>query len=167
MLLVGEIRRPHGLEGEVSVEAHTDFPQRFVPGASLTWRRGERQRDLVLESVRPHSGRLLMRFRGIATAEEAAALTGGDLCVPEGEPVEAPADFYYSHAIEGWTCRDAAGRDLGTVVGLEQTAAGALLEVRTPSARAALVPFVRPIVVEVRAEDRLIILDPPEGLFDL
>jgi ribosomal 30S subunit maturation factor RimM len=52
-------------------------------------------------------------------------------------------------------------------VGLEQTAAGGLLEVRTPSGRAALVPFVRPIVVEVRAEDRLIVLDPPEGLFDL
>ncbi|MFN2385751.1 MAG: ribosome maturation factor RimM [Thermoanaerobaculia bacterium] len=167
MLLVGEIRRPHGLEGEVSVEAHTDFPQRFVPGAPLIWRRGEKQRNLVLESVRPHSGRLLMRFRGIATAEDASALTGGDLCVPDGESVEAPPDFYYSHAIEGWGCRDASGRDLGTVVGLEQTAAGALLEVRTPSSRPALVPFVRPIVVEMRPADRLIILDPPEGLFEL
>jgi 16S rRNA processing protein RimM len=167
MLLVGEIRRPHGLEGEVSVEARTDFPQRFVPGAALIWRRGEKQRDLVLESVRPHSGRLLMRFRGITTAEEASTLTGGDLCVSEEESVQPPPDFYYSHAIEGWACRDGAGRDLGIVVGLEQTAAGALLEVRTPAARTALVPFVRPIVVAIRPEDRVIVLDPPEGLFEL
>lgn len=167
MLLVGEIRRPHGLEGEVSVEAHTDFLQRFVAGACLIWKRGDKERPLILEAVRPHSGRLLMRFRGITTVEEASALTGGDLNVPETESVEAPADFYYSHAIEGWACRDSAGRQLGTVVALEQTAAGALLELRTPSGRTSLVPFVRPIVVEIRAEERLILLDPPEGLLDL
>ncbi|MBC8646731.1 MAG: ribosome maturation factor RimM [Thermoanaerobaculia bacterium] len=167
MLLVGEIRRPHGLEGEVSVEAHTDFPQRFVAGAALVWKRGEKERPLVLESVRPHSGRLLMRFHGIASAEEASALTGGGLYVPEAESVDAPPDFYYSHAIEGWTCRDTAGREVGTVVGLEKTAAGALLELRTPSGRTTLVPFVRPIVVEIRAEDRLILLDPPDGLLEL
>lgn len=167
MLIVGEIRRPHGLKGEVSVEPHTDFPDRFVPGLPLTWRRGEQERALVLESVREHSGRLLMRFFGVATVEEAGALVGGDLCVPEEQTVPAPEDFYYGHAVEGWTCRDAEGRDLGQVARLEQTAAGPMLEVRTPSGRVALVPFVRPILVRVEADARRLILDPPAGLMDL
>ena len=53
MLLVGEIRRPHGLEGEVSVEAHTDFPQRFVPGACLIWKRGDTERPLISSRCDP------------------------------------------------------------------------------------------------------------------
>ena len=32
-LLVGIVRRPHGLGGEVSVEPLTDFPERFAPGS--------------------------------------------------------------------------------------------------------------------------------------
>jgi 16S rRNA processing protein RimM len=167
MILVGEIRRPHGLDGEVSVEVRTDFPERFVPGAALVWRRGEQTRSLVLRSVRAHSGRLLMRFDGIEDVEEAATLSGGDLCVAEGEAVEPPDDFYYGHVVEGWSCRDSHGRELGTVTKLEQTPAGPMLELRTPAGRTCLVPFVRPIVVSVDREAGRIVLDPPEGLFDL
>jgi 16S rRNA processing protein RimM len=167
MLVVGEIRRPHGLKGEISVEPRTDFPDRFVPGLTLVWKRGDQERSLVVESVRAHSGRLLIRFRGIADAAEAAALAGGDLCVSDEQAVPAPEDFYYGHAVEGWTCRDAEGRELGEVTRLEQTSAGPMLEVRTPSGRVALVPFVRPILVRVEADARRLILDPPAGLMDL
>ncbi|MGH9366749.1 MAG: ribosome maturation factor RimM, partial [Thermoanaerobaculia bacterium] len=40
MLLVGTVRRAHGLSGELSVQIATDFPRRFRPGARLLWRRG-------------------------------------------------------------------------------------------------------------------------------
>ena len=42
-----------------------------------------------------------------------------------------------------------------------------MLEVRTPSGRVALVPFVRPILIRVEADARRLILDPPAGLMDL
>lgn len=167
MLLVGEIRRPHGLNGEVSVDPRTDFPDRFVPGLPLIWRRGENARSLVLETVRAHSGRLLMRFEGVGSIEDAAALAGGDLCVDEEDAVSPPEDFFYGHALEGWSCTDAQGSALGVVARLEQTAAGPLLEVRTPSGREILVPFVRPILLRVEQETRRIVLDPPPGLLDL
>jgi len=167
MLVVGEIRRPHGLEGEVSVEPQTNFPDRFVPGLSLLWRRGDAVRPLVVEAVRAHSGRLLIRFQGVGDVEEARALAGGDLCVEDHDAVPAPDDFYYAHALEGWSCADPAGTPLGDVARLEQTAAGPMLELRTLSGRPILVPFVRPILVDIRLDERRIVLDPPAGLFDL
>ncbi|HLN93593.1 MAG TPA: hypothetical protein VK389_07000, partial [Thermoanaerobaculia bacterium] len=34
-LLVGIVRKPHGVSGEVAVEPVTDFPDRFVEGLRL------------------------------------------------------------------------------------------------------------------------------------
>jgi 16S rRNA processing protein RimM len=167
MLLVGTVRRPHGLRGEVSVEVATDFPERFVPGSILYWGESPRRRLLKLLSARRHGARILMFFEGIAGVEAARALAGGELCVPVEEVVPAPADFYYSYEVEGWPCFDTAGRLLGVARHLGETAAGPLLFVETPARKEALVPFVHPIVVAVDRVGRRIVLDLPEGLLEL
>jgi 16S rRNA processing protein RimM len=167
MLLIGLVHRPHGLRGEVSVEPRTDFPERFVPGLRLLWMAGTAQRHLTVLSVRPHGRRLLVSFEGIGDVESAGGLSGGELCVPEDGAARSPEDHYYAFEIEGWRCEDRAGRRLGSAAGLEETPAGPLLSVRTEAGRTALVPFVRPIVVEVDRASRRIVLDPPEGLMEL
>jgi len=167
MLLVGTVRRPHGLRGEVSVDVATAFPERFREGARLLWRSGEASRPLVIATARPHGGRWLLRFEGVEDLPAARALAGGDILVAEEEAFPAPEGFYYSHDIEGFRCEDAGGRPLGTAAGLEQTPAGPLLSVDTPKKGSVLVPFVEGIVVRIDGERRSIVLDPPEGLFDL
>ena len=34
-VLIGKIRRPHGVEGEVVVDSFSDFPERFKPGNTI------------------------------------------------------------------------------------------------------------------------------------
>lgn len=159
--------RPHGLSGEVSVQIATAFPQRFQPGAHVLWRRNDETRPLILAGARPHGRRWLLRFEGVGDPEAARALAGGELCVPGEEAFPAPEGFYYSHEVEGWRCEDRAGRTLGAVARLEQTPAGPTLTVRTPEGGTALVPFVASIVLEIDPGRRRIVLDPPEGLFEL
>jgi 16S rRNA processing protein RimM len=161
------VARPHGLAGEVSVQVATAFPERFRQGTRVFWRRGVEERALVLVSARPHGQRWLLRFEGIDSAEAARELAGGEITVPGEEAFPAPEGYYYSHQIDGWHCEDARGRPLGTVAGLEQTPAGPLLTVRTPAGKAVLVPFVAAIVAAVDAGSRRIVLQPPEGLFEL
>jgi len=155
------------LSGEVSVEITTDFPERFAPGARLEWRRGTETRSVVVAAGRPHGSRWLVRFEGIEGPDAARALSGGELGVPESEAFAAPAGAYYSHELEGWPCEDPRGEALGAVEGLERTAAGALLTVKTPEGKSVLVPFVETIVLRVDEEGRRIVLDPPAGLFEL
>ncbi len=145
----------------------TDFPERFVPGAALLWRRGAESRRLVIATVRPHAGRLLVTFEGVADLAAARALSGGDLCVARADAFPAPDGFFYDHEIEGWVCEDPRGARLGTAVGFDRTPAGALLRVETRPGVVALVPFVHPLVVEVDRGGRRIVLDPPEGLLEL
>ncbi|HTY41183.1 MAG TPA: ribosome maturation factor RimM [Thermoanaerobaculia bacterium] len=167
LLVVGTVRRPHGLSGEVSVEVLTDFPERFSPGTRLLWRRGAEARELVVAGARPHGGGLLLTVEGCADVTAARALQGGELCVAEADAHPAPAGYFYSHEVRGFRCEDGSGRLLGEAAGLEATPAGAMLTVAVGDGREALVPWTYPIVVDVDREGRRIVLDPPEGLFEL
>lgn len=167
MLLVGIVRRPHGLQGEVSVEPRTDFRGRFAPGVRVEWTlRGDR-RELTVRGARPHGERLLLAFEGVEDVDRARELSGGELLVPDEEAAPTPEGFVYSHQIEGWRCEDVGGGFAGTVRQLENTPAGPLLSIETPSGREALIPFIAPIVVAVDEAARRIVIDPPEGLLDL
>jgi 16S rRNA processing protein RimM len=167
LLVVGIVRRPHGVTGEVSVEPVTDFPERFAAGARFQWSREKAERQLTLVSARPHGSRILVRFEGVEDLAAARALAGGDLGVPEEGAVPPPEDFYYQYEVEGWRCEDSSGRLLGTAVGLERTAGGALLLVDTGRSEPVSVPFVSPIVVTIDRAEKRVVLDPPDGLMEL
>jgi len=167
MLLVGIVRRPHGLAGEVSVDVATDFPQRFTPGVRFHWSRDSDVRSLDLVSARPHGGRMLLTFEGVSTAEAARELAGGELSVPESEAFPVPPGYFYSHELSGFSCVDGSGRALGTVRDLARTPAGPLLSIETTAAKEALVPFVEEMVKEIDLRSRRIVLELPEGLLDL
>jgi len=167
MFAVGFVHRPHGLNGEVSVERVGDSGDPFGSGERFVWIREDRTRDLKLSSGRIHGERWLLSFEGIGDVDSARELSGGVLCVPGERLPEESEDFFWTHQIKGWPCRDTAGKPLGTVKRLEETPAGPQLTLETPAGREVLVPFVRPIVVEIDRRSRRIVLDPPEGLMDL
>ncbi|MDY6870789.1 MAG: ribosome maturation factor RimM [Actinomycetota bacterium] len=169
-LVIGRVAKAHGVTGELVVEVRTDDPDaRFVPGARLRGRgpRGA-ERAFVVESVRPHDGRLLLRLDGVADRTAADALRGTVFLVGSGDlpPIEDP-DEYYDHQLEGLLVRTVDGVDVGTVAEVLHTAAGELLSVKTPGGAEILVPFVTAIVPRVSLADGLVEIDPPEGLLDL
>ncbi|OCB18546.1 ribosome maturation factor RimM [Mycobacterium intracellulare] len=169
-LTVGRVVKAHGIGGEIVVEIRTDDPDaRFAPGNTLRGKasRGGGERDFVVESVREHSGRLLVRLAGITDREAADALRGTLFVVDSDDlPPIDESDTYYDHELEGLHVRTITGRDVGVVAEVLHTAAGELLAVRRESGEA-LVPFVTAIVTSVSLDDGTIEIDPPEGLLDL
>ncbi|MEY7973966.1 ribosome maturation factor RimM, partial [Saccharomonospora xinjiangensis] len=120
--------------------------------------------------VRPHGGRLLVRFTEVPdrnAAEEARGLT----LLADAEdlpPIEDPDEFY-DHELEGLRAELADGTVVGTVREIIHSPGGELLsvEVGEPGAgREVLVPFVTAIVPRVDVAEGRIVLDPPEGLLD-
>lgn len=169
-LVVGRVVKAHGVAGEVVVEVRTDDPDaRFAPGVTLRARprRGGVEREYTVESVREHGGRLLMRLDGVSERNDADALRGLVFVVDSQDlpPIGDP-DVYYDHQLEGLQVRTTGGADVGTVAEVLHTAAGELLAVRSGD-REVLVPFVSAIVTSVSLADRLVEIDPPEGLLDL
>jgi 16S rRNA processing protein RimM len=178
LLVVGVIVRPHGIHGELMVDVRTDEPgERFAVGRSLVTARAVRgprggdpvaTGDLTIGTLRPHQGRLLIMFEGIADRTVAEGLRGVLLCVDSADvrPPEDPDEFL-DHQLVGLAAVDEAGERLGEVVRIEHAPASDLLHVRLTDGRTALVPFVRAIVPEVDVAGGRVVLTPPGGLLDL
>jgi 16S rRNA processing protein RimM len=170
-VVVGRVGRPHGLRGDVSVEVRTDSPElRFVVGAHLRGEPGRdtaaplaRVADLEVVDARWHSGRLLLRFAGAEDRDSAEALRGTLLhtTLAPGETPEDPEEFY-DHQLVGLAVHDLDGSPLGELVRVVHGGAQDLLEVRTPSGRTGLVPFVSALVPEVDLDaGRVVVADRP------
>lgn len=162
--VVGRIGRPHGLNGEVTVQVHTDFPaQRFAVGAQL---RDDAGRVHAIETVRPHRGVLLVRFAGITDREAAVELRGHTLSVDAAElPDLTDPDEFYDHQLEGLAAVGPDGAALGRVREVVHAPASDLLVLDTARGEV-LVPFVQAIVPEVDLAGGRVVLDPPAGLLD-
>jgi 16S rRNA processing protein RimM len=169
-LVVGRVAKAHGITGELVVDVRTDDPEeRFTPGNRLHLKpsRGGGGQDVVVEAVRPHGGRLLVRLRGVADRNGADAVRGHLFVVDSADlpEIEDPDEFY-DHQLEGLTVRTVDGRAVGTVAEVLHTAGGELLSVRDADGTEILVPFVSAIVTSVSLADGVEI-NPPDGLLDL
>ncbi|WP_425565953.1 ribosome maturation factor RimM [Pseudonocardia ailaonensis] len=169
-MLVGIIARAHGLRGELSVDVRTDSPEeRFAEGSVLrARRRGARDSVLTVESSRPHSGRLLVRFREAPDRTAAEELRGVQLLIPLAE-LAAPADpeEFHVHQLEGLRAELADGTVIGSVREVVLGPAGDLLAIVREGRPDALVPFVSEIVPTVDLAGGRVVVAPPEGLLDL
>ncbi len=167
---MGVVTRAHGLRGELTVDIRTDSPdERFVPGAVL-WSRREGVPDgtLTIEAVRPHSGRLLVRFVEAPDRTAAEALRGTRLLIDTGQlaPLDDPDEFHV-HELEGLRVELDDGGVVGTVREIVHGPGGELLVVARPDLPDALVPFVLAIVPTVDVPGGRVVITPPEGLLDV
>lgn len=173
-LVVGRVVKSHGIKGELVVDVRTDEPEaRFAVGAVLRGRlpRGTVTTEYTVEAAREHTGRLLLRLRGVDGRDTADALRGV-LFLVDSEALGSTGDpdEFYDHELEGLRARLVGGADLGVVREVLHTAAGELLAVDVPAGegtRQVLVPFVAAIVTEVSREGGYLVVDPPEGLLEL
>lgn len=173
-LVVGRVVKAHGITGELVVDVRTDDPAgRFLPGTRLQLKAsrsggGREAGEVVIETVRPHGGRLLVRLVGVSDRDAADTLRGSLFVIDSAElpPIDDPDEFY-DHQLEGLAVRTGDGIPVGSVAEVLHTAAGELLSVRTADGREVLVPFVAAIVTSVSLEDGIVEIEPPEGLLEL
>jgi 16S rRNA processing protein RimM len=153
LLEVGRIGRAHGLHGEVSVAPISNRPGRFDPGAVLFVDGAE----LTVASARKHQDRWLVRFEGVSDRDGAERLRNK---VIMAEPVDDDdGDDLWVHQLVGSEVRDRSGASVGRVRAVEANPAHDLLVLES----GALVP----VVFVVGTEPGVVVIDPPEGLFDL
>jgi len=175
LLIIGQIGRPHGIRGEVSVTVRTDEPDlRFIAGTALVTAQAVAGADpvasgsLTIEAIRPHQGRMIIQFEGVADRNRADELRGVLLCVDSAEVVPpADPDEFLDHHLVGLAAVTPAGEKLGEVVRVDHAPAHDLLVVRLASGATGLVPFVKAIVPEVDVAGGRVVVAPPDGLFDV
>lgn len=161
-LVVGFLRRPHGIRGELIMDMHTDFPERLKTG--LTVFVGEEYQPMVIASRRPHGAGLLVRFRGIKTPEEAGLYRNTWVYVPTASRPELPEGEYYHHQLVGLNVVTDEGRELGVLADILETGANDVYVVRDAEGNETLLPAIPSVVLEVRLGDRQMRVHLLDGL---
>jgi 16S rRNA processing protein RimM len=171
--VIARIGKPHGLLGEVTVQLHTDEPERrlavgTVMDTEATSGTGV-PRALTVRSTRVHNGVWLVGFEEIPDRTGAESLRGTRLVVDAADVLPAPDedDVFTEEQLRGLAVVDPAGTVLGEVGGLELGAAQDRLVILLPDGREAQVPFVAALVPEVDLEAGRVVVDAPPGLLDL
>jgi 16S rRNA processing protein RimM len=182
LLVVGQIGKPHGIRGEVSVYVRTDEPEeRFTAGSVFTTEVPRNQRGvnvdpavyvvpekLVAESVRFHQGRAIVAFEGVPDRNVAEALRGVLLQVDSaGLPDPEDPEEFNDHQLVGLRVEDADGTVLGTVARIDHAPASDLVVLDKPGGGTALIPFVTAMVPTVDLAGGRLVVTLPEGLLDL
>jgi 16S rRNA processing protein RimM len=166
--VIGEIVRPHGLHGEVRVVPLTDDPARFEGlSACVLWDASRDERETRrIAGTRRQGEAVLVALEGTASAEDAGALVGRFLAVPESEALPPGPGRFYPWQLEGCRVETEDGREVGRVTRVEASPAQDLWVVDT-GGREALIPAVAEIVRDVDLAARRVVIRPPEGLLEL
>ena len=149
------------------VEPWTDDPHtRFAAGAMLRTDPPDAG-PLAVRQSSDASGRLVVHFEGVDDRAAAEALRGVRLVVAATQrpPLDDPSEFYVSDLV-GLTARTPTGEDIGPIRDVLEIAGLDYLVVQVGE-RDRLVPFVAAVVPTADLAAGLVVIDPPDGLFDL
>jgi 16S rRNA processing protein RimM len=170
LIIVGRVRKAHGIRGDVVVEALTDaadtvFAQgrRFIAGTAS----GDPARsgaELTIATVSPFKGGYIVHFEEIDDRTVAETWRDRYLLVPADELEPLGEDEVYVHELPGMRVELESGDIVGTVSGTYDLPQGLTLEVERERG-SVLIPYDR-IVTSVDRDARVIRIDPPEGLLD-
>jgi 16S rRNA processing protein RimM len=164
-VLLGEIGRPQGLQGEVRIRSFTAEPGAIASYGPLEDETGIRLFEIDALRVTPKA--LTARIKGVTSRSAAETLTGTKLYVPRSRLPEREEDEWYHTELFGLAAIDREGAQIGTVIAVHNFGAGDLLEIRPASGAATvLVPFTRDTVPEVDVEGGWLRIVPPEGLLE-
>jgi len=162
LIAVGRVARAHGLRGRVLVVPYNGESAGLekLPAVWLQALTGEPRRVEVLRAERANLG-YLVALRGYDDRDRADELRNQEVLVPRGELPELDDGEFYAADLVGLQVFDGQGLLRGTVEDLESAGPNDLLRLQG----GALVPMG--LVKEVDVENRRVIIDAPDGLFDL
>ena len=167
LVVIARIVKTRGLRGEVVADLLTDFPERFEGLDDVIVRSvssGD-QRELKIEKFWFQKGRVILKFVGLDTIEAAETLRDTDVCVPEEDAVELETDEFFDWQLAGCKVETVDGTKIGEVAEVMRTGGTEILVVKGDG-KEYLIPFAGSICTEVDVENKMIRVDPPEGLLD-
>ena len=165
-ILMATIGGAQGLRGEVRCKTYGDDPLALGDYGNLHAMDG---RVFEILDIREAKNVAIVRFRGINDRNAAEALNGLDLFIDRENLPDDDLDddeFFYAD-LEGLEALDATGKSHGIVSGIFDFGAGDLLELKSPTKRPVLIPFIEAAVLEIDLEAGTILIDPvAAGLVD-
>lgn len=170
LIAIGHYNKPHGVAGELS--ATVDVEVEVLRGLSCL------VSDIdgifvpfFVNAIRPKSGdTVLLTIDGIENEKEAARLVNRDIYALKRdyrqESIDADADGYPLDFFIGFELRDNDGSRVGEITDVDEQTENAIFVVDRDGSEI-MVPATDDLIVEFDVDNKLMVMDLPEGLLDL
>ncbi len=164
--MVGRVRKPHGLKGELAIFPLTDDPEGvFVAGRVLQLIdvAGDPVDEVVIEHARVYHRECLLKLRDHHSREAVESMRQLFVAVERGALPPLAEGEVYQQELVGWAVRTEADEPLGIVSEVFDLPQGTTIEVQGP-VREFLLPFRSEYVRAVDREARRLVVTVPEEL---
>jgi 16S rRNA processing protein RimM len=174
-IIVGRVRKAHGIRGEVVVEPITDAPDavfasgRRVFAGTVSGDLAPNRPELHVASSRSFNEGLLVGFAEVPDRNVAETWRGRYLLLPAEELPPPSEDELYVHELPGMHVVLESGETVGTVEGTYELPQGLAIDVRRVPPReqeTVLLLYDERTVASVDRAARVIVVTPPEGLLE-
>ncbi len=165
-LLVGEVRKPHGLRGEVKISPYSGDADTLLHYAKiiLVDRAKRLSSVLAVEKARFQGKVAVLKLAGIDDRDSAAALYGTGVLVDKTDLPQLQDDEYYWYRLYNLPVSTEQGERLGTVASIFSNGAQDIMVVKN-GPREFLIPIIDTIIKEETEQG--IIITPLPGLLEI
>ena len=145
-LAIGRVLRPHGVRGELRVEIHTDYPERYAVYKTVYL--GPKHIPHTIESHRFHQGKVLIKLEGIDDRTAAEGLREQWMLVSAADAIPLKDGEIYVHQMIHLRVVTVEGEDLGEIQEVIETGANLVYIVQGPNGQL-LLPDIPEVFLEI------------------
>lgn len=163
-LVVGTLRRPHGVHGAMVMQVLTDFPERLNPDAELFL--GDAHTPVAIISTRGHNHGLVVQLKGVDTPEQAGSLRNQSVYVRAVDRPQLREGEFYHHQLLGLDVVNEVDEPMGMLTEILQTGANDVYVVRRSNGTEVLLPVIPSVILAIEPDRRRIRVRVIPGLLD-
>lgn len=169
MKLVGKVREAHGLKGDLYVlifSGDISWAKR-MKSFGLKPKDSEELMTFNVERTKPFKKGLIVKAAEIADRTAAEGVEHLEFFVDDELLVSKPGETIYLSEIKNFKLKNPEQTVLGEIVGFSTNGVQDLLIVESADGKKVEIPFVDAFIKKIDFKHQSVVMDLPEGLFDL
>jgi 16S rRNA processing protein RimM len=167
-VMIGEIIKPHGIQGEVKIYPYSEQPENFKNYQEIALQKPAPDGAEIYKIVKCRiQGKLaLLQLEGVASREAAENLKGSRIWLKKVDLPVPGADEYYWHQLKDLLVVTESGQELGRASKLFNSLAHDVMVV-TGGGHEYMIPVKQGIIKSIDEQGGKIIISPPPGLLEM
>lgn len=162
-VLIGEVVKAHGIQGEIKVKPITNNPKRFKKVKEIILEHDQEERRLKVLDAKVQQSEVYLALEGVNTRDEAETLRGWSVKIDRSEVPPLKEGWYYFE-LEGMQVYE-GDTLLGTITQVLQTGANDVYLVKGANGEIC-VPALKSVVKQVDVPGNRMDVELPPGLID-
>lgn len=167
LIPVGKITSTHGVRGLLRFHSYSGNIESLQARDSVTIRsRDGVLNTLKLESITRQTTKLLIGFQGLHDINQVESLVGSEICLLRSQLPKPEDDEYYWCDLVGMLVETVDGVELGVLKEVFEAGSSDIYVIHG-AGKEYLIPAIADVIKKIDLENRLMLVNPLEGMLDL